>query len=95
MKVNKRTVILRCDCNSEAIVFSKYIYNNETDYDISFEDSYLGSDYNGFFGRLKRAWKAFIDKPVCYTSIYCEDEDKMRKFLADCLTLIDSEEPNE
>lgn len=90
--MNKKTVTLRCACGSETIVFSKYIYNSEIDYDISFEDSYLGNNYKGFFGRLKRAWRAFIDKPVCYTSIYCEDEAKIKEFLIDCLTLINNDE---
>lgn len=89
---NKKTVTLRCACGAEAVVFSKYIFKNETDFDISVEDSYLGGSYKGFFGRLKRAWGAFIDKPVCYSGVYCEDKEKMRAFLVDCLELLDMEE---
>lgn len=40
-------------------------------------------------GRIKRAWRAFWDKPVVYTGIYCEDENRMKHFLFDCLDLID------
>ena len=84
-------ISLRCEDGQEAVVFTKYTYkyDGSIDYEITVEDSYTGGDYNGFFGRIKRAWKAFWDKPVVYTGIYCEDEDKMRKFLCDCLDLID------
>lgn len=98
MKFDK--VTLRCDDGAEACVFTKYSHKfisvhteeliNEYDsYEICIEDDYVGGDYKGFFGRLKRAWRAFWDKPVVYTGIYTEDKDKMRKFLCDCLDLID------
>ena len=90
------TVTLRCDDGAEAVVFTKYIHTRpidetDIDYDISVEDNYVGGDYKGFFGRIKRAWAAFWDKPVNYTGIYCTDKKKMRKFLTDCLTLVDEE----
>ena len=96
MKFDK--VTLRCDDGAEAIVFTRYEYApkytpddiiEDIDYEISIEDSYTGGDYRGFFGRLKRAWQAFIDKPVMYTGIYTQDKEKMRQFLVDCLNLID------
>ena len=96
----EKTVTLRCDDGAEAVVFTKYDYESKNiserimediDYEISVEDSYIGGDYKGFFGRLKRAWQAFIDKPVMYTGIYTQDKEKMRKFLQDCLNLIDKE----
>jgi hypothetical protein len=94
--MDRKTVTLRCDCGAEAAVFSKYIFKNEVDYGLSFEDSWLaGNTYKGFFGRIKRAWKAFIAKPVSYTDVYCEGKDKMREFLVDCLALIDEEDSNE
>ena len=84
-------VTLRCDDGAEAAVFTKYnfrtMYCNSNESGI--EDDYVGGDYKGFFGRLKRAWRAFWDKPVVYTGIYTEDKDKMRKFLCNCLDLID------
>lgn len=97
------TVTLRCTDNAEAVVFTKYIYKAysvdelnpifDIDFDISIEDSYIGGDYKGLFGRFKRAWRAFIGKPVVYTGIYCEDKEKMRKFLTECLDLVNKEEP--
>ena len=94
--MNQKTVMLRCEDGMEAVVFTKYIFKDEIDYDMSFEDSYIGGNpYKGFFGRLKRAWHAFKNKPVCYTGIYCEDTYKMKKFLTDCLSLIEEESTNE
>ena len=92
MKFDK--VTLRCDDGAEAVVFTKYHFytknnTNDFNYEFTIEDSYIGGDYKGFFGRIKRAWRAFTDKPVVYTGIYCEDKKKMRKFLCDCLDLID------
>lgn len=96
-----KQITLRCEDGQEAAVFTKYNFctpNKDIDKDIEFnyeimiEDCYIGGDYRGFFGRIKRAWGAFVDKPVVYTGIYCEDKDKMRKFLTDCLALIDEEE---
>lgn len=85
-------IVLRCEDGQEAIVFNKYIHGNQDqdiNYEINVEDSFVGGDYKGFFGRLKRAWKAFRVKPVVYTGIYCEDKDKMKKFLTDCLELLE------
>ena len=100
--MNKEQITLRCKDGQEAVVFTKYTFktlvtnhsakefvNEDINYEMSIEDSYIGENYKGFFGRIKRAWKAFWDKPVVYTGIYCEDENKMRQFLYDCLELID------
>ena len=98
--MKQEQITLRCEDGAEAIVFTKYNFNgtvkeltnghsNYKDcFEISVEDDYIGGDYKGFFGRIKRAWRAFWDKPVVYTGIYCEDESKMRKFLIDCLNLM-------
>ena len=83
-------VTMRCDCGSEAIVFSVYDYDSfDSSYELSFEDSYISNNYNGFLGRLKRAWHAFKAKPVSYTSVYTEDKEKMKKFFTECLEKLD------
>lgn len=97
--MTQEKVILRCEDGQEAVVFTKYEYApkympdeiiEDIDYEICIEDSYVGGDYKGFFGRLKRAWQAFINKPVTYTGIYSQNKEKMRKFLTDCLALVDN-----
>jgi hypothetical protein len=98
--MKQEKITLRCEDGAEACVFTKYTFNtlasrtalldpDSTHYEICIEDDYTGGDYKGFFGRIKRAWRALTDKPVVYTGIYCEDKDKMRKFLCNCLDLID------
>lgn len=100
--MKQEQITLRCEDGAEAVVFTKYTFktlvNNsngkdtiesDINYEINVEDSYIGGYYKGFFGRIKRAWRAFWDKPVVYTGIYCEDKEKMRKFLINCLDLID------
>ena len=87
-------VRLRCDCNGEELVFTRYDYSNpnfETDYEVNIEDSYCGGDYMGIEGRFKRAWKAFFAKPIYYSGISVADKEKLRKWLNDCLAVIDKE----
>ena len=85
-----KNICFRCDDNAEMVVFTKYSYNNgEINYEFTIEDSYCGGDYMGIKGRFKRAWKAFWAKPIYYTGVYCEDGDRMKKFLKDCLDLIE------
>lgn len=87
--MNVKDVYLRCDDHNEMAVFSKYEYEDNTkSYELTIEDSYCGGDYRGIKGRFKRAWKAFCAKPIYYTGVYCEDENRMKKFLQDCLDLI-------
>ena len=100
--MKQEQITLRCEDGQEAVVFHKYTFKTlvsnyegkdsikeDIDYEINIEDNYIGGDYKGFFGRIKRAWRAFRDKPVVYTGIYCEDKDKMKKFLTDCLNLVE------
>lgn len=100
--MKQEQITLRCEDGQEAVVFTKYTFKTlvhrtehtdsikeDISYEINIQDDYVGGDYKGFFGRIKRAWRAFWDKPVVYTGIYCEDENKMRQFLYDCLELMD------
>jgi hypothetical protein len=89
---NEKYIYLRCDCHAETAVFRKCDWlDGDVDYEISIEDGYCGGDYMGIKGRFKRAWKAFWAKPVYYNSVYCEDPERMRKFLEDCLKSMDEE----
>ena len=93
IKMNKeKDIYLRCDCHAEAAVFSKFEWNEgDVDYELSIEDAYCCGDYMGIKGRFKRAWKAFWAKPLCYNSVYCQDPERMKKFLEDCLKSMDEE----
>ena len=87
-----KDIYLRCDDHAECVVFSKHNFeDDDIDYEITIEDSYCGGDYMGIKGRFRRAWKAFWARPICYNGIYCQDGNRMRKFLEDCLSLMDED----
>lgn len=87
-----KEIYLRCDDHAECVVFSKFNFeDNDIDYEITIEDAYCGYDYMGIKGRFRRAWKAFWAKPICYNGVYCQDGKRMRKFLEDCLSLMDED----
>lgn len=86
-------IYFRCDDNAETAVFTKHNWNDgEINYEFTIEDSYCGGDYMGIKGRFKRAWRAFWKKPICYTGVYCQDGERMKKFLKDCLDLIEEQD---
>lgn len=89
---NAKSIFLKCDCHAETVVFTrfKWDHDNSTDYDISIEDSYCGGNYMGINGRFKRAWKAFWAKPICHAGVYIEDPERMKKFLQECLELMNT-----
>lgn len=82
---------LRCNDHAERVVFTKYKYGEMSDYEFTIEDSYCGGDYMGIKGRFKRAWNAFWAKPIYYTGVYCDDEERMKKFLIECFDLMEDE----
>ena len=86
---NSKEVNMRCDCCAEMVSFIRHDWNNnDTSYEINIEDAYCGGDYMGIKGRFKRAWRAFWAKPIYCSGVYCEDGRRMRKFLGDCLDLM-------
>ena len=92
-----KTVSLRCNDGGEACVLKKFTFEIVNDFnpawfEFAIEDEYVGGDYKGFFGRLKRAWRGFIGKPVVYTSICCDNKEQIQKFLEDCLALVKEDE---
>ncbi len=87
-----KDVYLRCDDHAECVVFSRHDWERtDISYEFTIEDSYCGGDYMGIKGRFKRAWKAFWAKPVYYSGVYCQDGARMRKFLEDCLNLMNED----
>ena len=87
---NSKEVNMRCDCCAEMATFIRHDWKDgDASYELSIEDAYCGGDYMGIKGRFKRAWHAFCAKPVYYSAVYCEDGKRTRKFLQDCLNLMD------
>ena len=87
-----KDVYLRCDDHAECVVFSRHDWERtDISYEFTIEGSYCGGDYMGIKGRFKRAWKAFWAKPIYYSGVYCQDGARMRKFLEDCLNLMNED----
>jgi hypothetical protein len=91
--MNNKEIYLRCDDHAEVVVFSKFNFeDDDIDYEITIEDAYCGYDFMGIKNRFKRAWHAFWARPICYNGVYCQDGKRIRKFLEDCLSLMDEDE---
>lgn len=85
-----KEVCLRCNDHAETVEFCKYTYEDgDVNYEVNIVDSYCGYDLMGIKNRFKRAWKAFFAKPVCYTGVYVEDSARMKKFLNECVALME------
>ena len=95
MRQNSNQVTIRCDDNIEAVVFYRTDWTDANGtisyYEINFEDNYC-YDGNGIglSRRLKRAWRAFWAKPVCYNGICCSDVERIKNFLTECLQIINA-----
>ena len=90
--VDTKEISMRCDCRAEVVTFMRHDWNhNDTSYEITIEDAYCGGDYMGIKGRFKRAWRAFRAKPIYYSGVYCQDGSIMKKFLENCLSLMNEE----
>ena len=88
----EKSIFLKCDCHAETVVFTRFNWDfkdDDVNYEFTIEDSYCGGNFMGIKGRFKRAWMAFWAKPISYTGVYVEDPDRMRKFLQDCLELME------
>ena len=87
-----KEVYLRCTDHAETAQFTKYEWEDGTaDFEFNIMDAYCGYDFMGIKNRFKRAWRAFWAKPICYTGVFCDDSERMRKFLTDCLNTMGSQ----
>lgn len=88
-----KSVEMRCDDGAENLVFTRYEYRydekSEDNYEITLEDSYCRTRCN----RFVRAWKAFWGKPIYYSGVYTDGKEKVKKWLLDCLHLVNNTEP--
>ena len=90
-----RTVEIRCVDHAENLIMMRIDDEGYPSYfAFSIEDAYLDCDHTGFFSRWKRAWHAFWDKPICYAEVIVQDEERLRKFLLDCLALTEHDGEN-
>lgn len=106
MSEKTRTVSIRCDDHAENVSFTVFswagVISNAKEsgfndfYELNFEDAFIGDAlYLGFFGRIRRAWRAFCNKPVTYTGICIMDKEKMQNFFLDCLKAMENDGESE
>ena len=80
MSFKEKSLYLPCDDYGETLVIDKICYsNNEVDYDISIQDSYLGNK-DTLKMRIKHAFQILFKKPVYYADIFV-NEKRMKDFL--------------
>lgn len=81
---------LRCDDHAETLEFTRIEWDaNDIDYEINIVDAYCGGDRMGIAGRFRRAWHAFWAKPIYHNSIYVDDPARVKKFLEECLGMME------
>jgi len=89
MERKEKNVILPCDCKCCMFVIEKTVWeDNAISYNVTVQDSRYGHNYNTFCGRLKRAIKALIGKPVYFNDVYLEGEERYKKLVSDMTELI-------
>lgn len=88
---------IRCDDHIEMLVFERSILGkNDELLEFSVMDSYIGNrEFQGLFGRLRRAWHAFFAKPIYYAGVVVEEKEQARIFLQKCLDILDADEEAE
>ncbi|MDR2572459.1 MAG: hypothetical protein LBD23_19485 [Oscillospiraceae bacterium] len=89
MERKEKTVILPCDCKCCMFVIEKTIWENcDISYNITVQDSRYDHNYNTLWGRIKRAVKALLGKPVYFNDVHLEGEERYIKLVADMTELI-------
>ena len=91
MESREQLLTLPCDCKCCMLVIHKTIWEDgDIYYNISIQDSRYDHDYNTIWGRLKRAAKALFGKPVLFSDLFIDGEDRYRKLVADMTDLLHS-----
>lgn len=89
---DKRFVILPCDCRCAMMVVERIEWDDgDVDFDISVQDSYYDKSHNSLWGRLRRAAKALVGKPVCFNDVYIQDPDRFRQWVSELAAIADDE----
>jgi hypothetical protein len=63
--------------------------DGEINYNISVQDSRYDHGYNTAWGRIKRACKSLLGKPVYFSDVFIDNEDRYKKLLADMQNLLE------
>ena len=93
MNCESMTASIWCNDHCGMLVFDRTIWAKDDELlEFSFMDSYIERrEYQGLFGRLRRAWHALVSKPLYYTGIVIVEKERARKFLEECLDILDTD----
>lgn len=93
MSHKSMSATIRCDDNAEMLVFNRIVWTeNDELLAFSIMDSYIGKkQYQGLWGRFRRAWHVLFAKPICYTEIVTTEKERVGDFLNECLAILNSD----
>lgn len=84
MKQKSKLLVLPCDCKCCMFVVEKTMWEDgDISYHITIQDSRYDHDYNTLWGRMKRAAKILLGKPIYYSDVYLDGEDTFKKLVHD------------
>jgi hypothetical protein len=64
--------------------------DGDISYSITIQDSRYDHNYNTLWGRMKRAVKALFGKPVYFSDVHLEGEERYKKLVADMTDLLNT-----
>ena len=74
MKEKSKMIMLPCDCKCCMLAIEKTVWeDNDVSYDISIQDSRYDHNYNTVWGRIKRAVKILLGKPIYYSDLHLDE----------------------
>lgn len=78
-KCKEEMIFLKCDCGCSMFVVEKTTWDDgDIDYNISSQDSRFDHNNQSLKSRIKNAFKILFGKPVYYSDIYIDKENKDR-----------------
>ena len=84
MKEKSNMIALPCDCKCCLLVVEEAVWNDgDVSYNISIQDSRYDHNYNTLWGRVKRAIKILLGKPIYYNDLHLEGEETFYNFVKD------------
>ena len=69
--------------------------DGDINYNISIQDSRYDHNYNTIWGRMKRAAKILFGKPIYYSDVYLDGEERFLKLVTDMSDLFNADLENE
>ncbi len=82
----KNYVVTKCDCGCSVFVVEKL----DNEFILSIQDSYIHNGQQNILGRIRKALKVLLGKPIYYADIYIDSSGKMKELTDNIYKLIES-----